>query len=103
MDKTLPLTIDELTTYLAELAVRVERLEANQGKLVDVCMHLNENVHKHQEFQDVEIIKSRIDNLPNTKRYYKKTMDDLQAQFTGLVQWVNQQVFSDKKKRGSYD
>lgn len=105
MKRTPPLSNDEIVTILSDLAVRLGRLE--------VCIvNLYEAFKNHSEFQDVEILKTRMNKLQQEKRvpvqlaYLRKFQlnesKELKEQFTGLVQWINERLNQSTKDKSAF-
>lgn len=84
-----------LVNLLCILAVRLERIETLMGDL------LNE-LGEQAEFQNYQILKTRMDNMRLDNKTPRQRLNDLENQFTGMVSFFNNklsEVKSYKPKR----
>ena len=84
------LTYTQLVNILCIVAVRLDRLETLMGDLL-------KGLDTQTEFQNYEILKIRAENMRENNRTPRRRLDDLEKQFNGLIQFVNNRTHGDKK------
>ena len=92
------LNYTELVNILSILAVRQERIEAAFSELL-------RELDKQTEFQNYEILSVRRGNIREDNRtprgrlnYIERQLIGIEEQFAGMVNFVNQSLFSKRRK-----
>ena len=90
------LTKDQLVHILCILAVRMKRMETLIGGLL-------KEWDAQTEFQNYQILKTRMDNMREDNKTPRYRLNELEKQFTGMVSFFNAKLseVNHKPKRQS--
>ncbi len=73
------------------------------ARMYDVIVELYAALKEQDEFHTTEILKARIDNMTYLRKppYYE--VNEIKNSFNGLVQFVNDRLYPDKKRNSKYE
>ena len=98
LEKPTRLTYTQLVNILCILVERIDAME-------DIMKALDEymkGVDQTLEFQNYQILKTRMDNIRENNRTPRGRLNDLENQFKGLIQFVNQKEPLKPKRQSKY-
>ena len=95
LPKSPHLNYTQLINILCVLAERIEAME----DIMEALDEYMKGVDQTQEFQNYQIIKTRLENMREDNRTPRQRLNELEKQFSGMVNFVNTKLAEEQPRK----